>query len=120
MHELGVLLDFKESTIHIDNILLPMRDIANLQLKFSITRALQNNTNHAQAPVITHSTTKGVVEILDAKYEISDIPPAIGREDCSHLSATGREKRWCSMVSAMIEEWGVKERQNATIKFQLK
>ena len=90
MHELGVLLDFKESTIHIDNILLPMRDIANLQLKFSITRALQNNTNHAQAPVITHSTTKGVVEILDAKYEISDIPPAIGREDCSHLSATER------------------------------
>jgi hypothetical protein len=32
MHDLGVILDFKESTIQIDKILLPMRDIANLQL----------------------------------------------------------------------------------------
>ena len=37
MHELVVVLDFKESTIQIDKILLPMRDIANLQLKKSIT-----------------------------------------------------------------------------------
>jgi hypothetical protein len=31
------------------------------------------------------------VEILDAKYEKADIP-AIVRENCSHLSATDREK----------------------------
>ena len=36
MHDLGVVLDLKESTIQIDEILLPMRDIANLQLKTSI------------------------------------------------------------------------------------
>ncbi len=43
MHDLGVVLDFKESTIQIDEILLPMRDIANLQLKTSISRALKCN-----------------------------------------------------------------------------
>ena len=58
MHDLGVVLDFNQSTIQIDKILLPMRDIANLQLKLSITRALRNNLNHAQEPVSTRSTTK--------------------------------------------------------------
>jgi hypothetical protein len=43
MHELGVILDFKEKTIQIDEILLPMRNIMNLQLKPSITRALVVN-----------------------------------------------------------------------------
>ncbi len=33
MHNLGVNLDFQEKTISIDKILLPMRSIANLQLK---------------------------------------------------------------------------------------
>jgi hypothetical protein len=40
MHNLGVKLDFQEKTITIDKILLPMRNIANLQLKPRITRAL--------------------------------------------------------------------------------
>jgi hypothetical protein len=48
MHELGVILDFKEKTIQIDEILLPMRNILNLQLKPSITRALKTNTCLAQ------------------------------------------------------------------------
>ena len=41
MHNLGVKLDFQERTITIDKVLLPMRNIANLQLKPSITRALR-------------------------------------------------------------------------------
>ncbi len=40
LYDLGVVLDFKEKTIQIDKILLPMRNIANLQLKPSITRVL--------------------------------------------------------------------------------
>ncbi len=39
----------------------------------------------------THSATKHVVEILDAKYEKADLP-AIVRKKCSHLQATDREK----------------------------
>ncbi len=40
LHNLGVVLDFKEKTIQIDEILLPMRIIANLKFKPCITRAL--------------------------------------------------------------------------------
>jgi hypothetical protein len=48
MHNLGVKLDIQEKTITIDKILLPMRNIANLQLKPRITRALRENTCFAQ------------------------------------------------------------------------
>jgi hypothetical protein len=40
LHDIGAVLDFKQKTITIDNILLPMRNITNLQLKPSVTRAL--------------------------------------------------------------------------------
>jgi hypothetical protein len=41
MLNLGVKLDFQEKTITIDKILLPMKNIINLQLKPRITRALR-------------------------------------------------------------------------------
>ncbi len=91
MHNLGVKLDFQEKTITIDKILLPMRNIANLQLKPGIPRALRENTCIAQEPISTRSKTKQMVEILDAKYEKGDLP-AIIRENCSHLKASDREK----------------------------
>ncbi len=91
MHDLGVVLDFQEKTIKIDKILLPMRNIADLQPKPSITRALRKNTCFAQEPISTCSATKCMVEILDAKYEKADLP-AINRENCSHLKASDREK----------------------------
>ncbi len=69
MHDLGVKLDFQEKTITIDKIILPMRNIPNLQLKPRIIRALRDNTCVAQKLISTHSETKRVVEILDAKYE---------------------------------------------------
>jgi hypothetical protein len=68
-----------------------MRNIANLQLKPRITRALRKNTCFAQEPISTRSTTKSMVKILDAKYEKADLP-AIIRENCSHLTASDREK----------------------------
>jgi hypothetical protein len=80
MHDLGVKLDFQERTITIDEILLPMRNIANLQLKPRITRALRENTCFAQEPISTRSATKRMVETLDAKYEKADLP-AIIREN---------------------------------------
>ncbi len=91
MHNLGVKLDFQEKTITIDEILLPMRNIVNLQLKPRITRALRENTCFTQEPISTCSTTKRMVKNLDAKYEEADLP-AIIRENCSHLTASDREK----------------------------
>jgi hypothetical protein len=91
MHNLGAKLDFQERTITIDTILLPMRNIANLQLKPRVTRALRENTCFAQEPISTRSTTRCMVKILDAKYEKTDLP-AIIRENRSHLTASDREK----------------------------
>jgi hypothetical protein len=84
-------LDFQEKTITINKILLPMRNIVNLQLKPRITRALRENTWFAQEPISTCSATKHVVKILDARYEKADLL-AIIRENCSHLTASDREK----------------------------
>jgi hypothetical protein len=112
MHNLGVVLDFKEKTIQIDEILLPVRDIANLQLKTSVSRALKHNTCFGQEPVSTRNATKRVVEILDTKYEKADIP-AIIRENCSHLSATDREKllslllKYEELFDGMLGDWNL-------------
>ncbi len=89
MHNLGVKLDFQERTITIEEILLPMRNIVNLQLKPRITRALRVNTCFAQEPISTHSATKRMVKILVAKYEKAELL-AIIRENSSHLTASDR------------------------------
>ncbi len=91
MHNLGVVLGFQEKTVKIDEIFLPMRNIANLQLKHRITRAHRESTCFTQEPIITPRATKRIMKILDAKYEKADLP-AIVREDCSHLQASDREK----------------------------
>ncbi len=84
-------MDFQEKTITIDKILLPTRNIVNLQLKPRITRALRENACFAQERISTRSATKRMVKMLDAKYEKADLP-AIIRENCSHLTANKREK----------------------------
>ncbi len=70
-------MDFKEKTITIDEILLPMRNINNLQLKTSISRALKLNTSFSQEPVSIRGATKRLVEILDAKYAKADLPAIV-------------------------------------------
>jgi hypothetical protein len=110
MQDLGVKLDFQERTITIDEILLPMRNITNLQLKPRITRVFRENTCFAQEPISTHSETKRVVEIVDAKYEKLDLP-AIIRENCSHLRASNREKllsvllRFKPLFNGTLGDW---------------
>ncbi len=63
--------------ITIDELLLPMRNITNLQLKPRITRASRENTCFAQETISIRSKTKCVVKILDAKYEKADLPAII-------------------------------------------
>ena len=53
LYDIRAVLDFKEKTITIASILLPMRNIVNLQLKPSVTRALRHNTSQLQEPVST-------------------------------------------------------------------
>jgi hypothetical protein len=83
------MLDFKERTITIDAILLPMRNINDLQLKPSVSRALKLNSSFAQEPASKRNATKCVVEILDAKYDKADLP-SIVKNNCAHLSTSHR------------------------------
>jgi len=98
LHDIEAVLDFKEKTITIDNILLPMRNITNMQLKPSVTRALRHYTRQAQEPVSVQNATKRVIEILDAKYDKANLP-AIVRDICSHLPPSQREK----LLSLLLE-----------------
>ncbi len=80
LHDIGAVLDFKERTITIDDILLPMRNINNLQLKPSIFRALKLNSSFTQEPASTRNATKRVVEIMDAKYDRADLPSIVKKQ----------------------------------------
>jgi hypothetical protein len=89
LHDIGAMVDFKERIITIDDILLPMRNINNLQLKPGISRVLKLNSSFAQEPASTRNATKHVVEILDAKYDKADLP-SIVKNNCVHLSTSHR------------------------------
>jgi hypothetical protein len=91
LHDIGAVLDFKEKTISIDSILLPMRNIVYLQLKPSVTKALRHNTVQAQEPVSTQKATKWVIEILDAKYDKANLPEIV-KDNCPHLEPSQQEK----------------------------
>jgi hypothetical protein len=92
LQDIGAVLDFKEKTITIDGILLPMRNIVNLQIKHSVTRALRHNdTCHAQEPTSTRNATKRVIEILDAKYDKANLPEIV-KDTCPHLEPSQRVK----------------------------
>jgi hypothetical protein len=87
-----------------------MRNIANLQLKPRITMALRENTCFAQEPISTHSASRRMVKISDAKYEKADLP-AIIKENCSHLTASDREKllslllKFESLFDVTLGDW---------------
>jgi hypothetical protein len=112
LHDLGVVFDFKEKTIIIDEIVLPMRNINNLQLKPSISRALKLSTSFGQDLASTRGATKRVVEILDAKYATADLP-AIVNHNCKHLTPSERESllslllKFKQLFDGMLGEWNL-------------
>jgi hypothetical protein len=96
---IGAILDFKDKTITIDySILLPMRNIVNLQLKSSVTKALRHNTFQAQEQVSTQNATKKVIEILDTKYDKANLP-AIVKDNWFHLEPS----KWEKLLSLLLD-----------------
>jgi hypothetical protein len=96
LHDIGAVFEFKEKTITIDEVLLPIKNINNLQLKPSIYRVLKLNSRFAQEPVSTGNTTKCTVEILDANYDKEDLP-SIVKNNCTHLSMPH-----CNLLLALL------------------
>ncbi len=66
MKELGIILNFRDKMITIDEIILPMRDINKLQGS-SILQALRHNHSLAMEPQSTQDATQRATRILDAK-----------------------------------------------------
>ena len=84
MNELGIVLNLKEKTITIDEIILPMRNINNLSK--SKIKSLVMHTKLAQEPKSTEEATQRIIKILDAKYEKADLQ-AIVENNYSHLDS---------------------------------
>jgi hypothetical protein len=90
MKKYGIILDFKEKMITVDEVKLPMQNINYLQGS-STVRALKLNHSLAMEPQSTQDTTKHVRQILDAKYKKADLQSIIGN-NCKHLSTNQKNK----------------------------
>jgi hypothetical protein len=90
MKEYGIILDFKDKMITVDEVKLPMRNINYLQGSSTI-RALRLNHSLAMEPQSTQDATKRVTWILDAKYQKAELL-SIVIDKCKHLSAAQQKK----------------------------
>jgi hypothetical protein len=73
MKKYGIIFDFKDKMITIDEVKLPMQNINYLQGS-STLRVLRLNQSLAMEPQSTQDATKHVMRILDAKYQNSRSP----------------------------------------------
>ena len=85
MEELGIILNFKEHFISIDQIELPMRRLQELQ-KPNLVFQMFKNTE----PLSTADLTKRAARILDAKYEKANLQEIV--DTCTHLDTVEREQ----------------------------
>ncbi len=90
MKKYGIILNFKDKMIMVDEVKLPMQNINYLQGS-STLHALKLNHSLAMEPQSTQDTTKHVTWILDAKYQKADLQ-SIVRDSCKHLSADQQKK----------------------------
>ncbi len=109
MKELGIILNFRDKMITIDEIILPMRNINNLQGS-SILRALRHNHSLAMEPQSTQDATQRAMQILDAKYRKADLQSVV-RDKCKHLSANQQKKllqllkKYESLFNGTLGDW---------------
>jgi hypothetical protein len=90
MKKYGIILDFKDKMITIDDVKLPMQNINYLQGS-STLHALKLNHGLSMEQQSTQDATKRVMRILDAKYQKADLQ-SIVRDNCKHLHANQQKK----------------------------
>jgi hypothetical protein len=119
MKKYGIILDFKDKMITIDEVELPIQIINYLQGS-STLRALRLNQSLAMEPQSTQDATKCVTRILDAKYQKADLQ-SIVRDNCKHLSSDQQRKllqlltKHESLFDGTLGDWKTKP-----VSFQLK
>ncbi len=80
MKKYGIILDFKDKMITVDEVKLPMQNINCLQGSSTLC-ALKLNYSLAMEPQSTQDATKCVTRILDVKYQKADLQ-VIVRDNC--------------------------------------
>jgi hypothetical protein len=90
MKEFGIILNFRDKMITIDEIILPMRNINNLQGS-SMLRAIRHIHSLTMEPQSTQDATKCATQILDAKYSKADLQSFV-RGNCKHLKVDQQKK----------------------------
>jgi hypothetical protein len=119
MKKYGIILDFKDKMITIDEVKLPMQNINYLQGS-STLHVLKLNHSLAMEPKSTQDATKHVTRILDAKYQKADLQ-SIVRDNCNHLSADQQKmilqllKKYELLFDGTLGDWKTKP-----VSFQLK
>ncbi len=98
MKEFGIILNFRDKMITIDETVLPMRDINKLQ-GTSMLKALQHNHSLAMEPQSTQDATNRATQILDANYKKADLQLVV-RDNCKNLRMTNRSS-YCSFSGNM-------------------
>jgi hypothetical protein len=90
MKKYGIIFDFKDNMITVDEVKLTMQNINYLQGS-STLHALRLNHSLAMEPQSTQDATKRVTRILDAKYQNADLQ-SIVKDNCNHLSTDQQKK----------------------------
>ncbi len=99
MKEFGIILNFRDKMITIDEVILPMRNINNLQGSI-ILHALKHNHSLAMELQSTQDATQCETRILDAKHSKADLRSVV-RDNCKHLSANQQKRSYCSFSRNM-------------------
>ncbi len=77
MEKLGIVMDFKTKSITINEIILPMRNIANLTNKSKVKEEWAISNALAHEPISTELATQCAVKILDANYKKADLQAVV-------------------------------------------
>ncbi len=108
----GIIFDFKDKMITVDEVKLLMQSINYLQGS-STLRALKLNHSLAMGPHSTQDTTKCVTQILDNKYKKADLQ-SIVRDNCKHLNTNQQKKllqllkKYESLFDGTLGDWKTK------------
>jgi hypothetical protein len=119
MKKYGIVLDFKDKMITIDEVKLPMQNINYLQGS-STFRALKLNHSLAMEPHSTQDATKCAMQILDVKYQKVGLQ-LIVRDNCKHLS-TNQQKKILQLLQKYesLFDGTLGDQKTKPVSFQLK
>jgi hypothetical protein len=90
MEKLDIVMDFKTKSITIDEIILPMRNLANLTNKSKVKEAWAISDALAHEPISTELAIQCAVKILDANYKKADLQAVV--TNCTQLNSIEKNK----------------------------